>query len=464
MRHNANKSFELLQEQYTLQASSVNMFYRGTDYMFWNDFLNLGWGDFDLSKYVTDSAKHPNDLTSNEIRRTSAWTWVTGDQHLSNFGAWKNRAGVVVWGVNDFDEAVIFDFQMDVWRLAVSIYDHALSNDYTEEQAVSAIIAFTDSYVDTLVGYLGNERAQLFEMTANDATGKLKAFLSDTERANSAAGMLNKFTRVNEHGVREFIKNDKTRLGHVDARTRDAVMKAWTTEGYGATLNRVGWHEIEFSDEYFHVLDIATRVGSGDGSFGSMRLYLLITGGDRLKPDVPNVILDLKLAPEPAMRHTLSKADLAWYNTLFLNEGSRVSLAQRALSTFTDPYTGWIEVDDKILAVRQRSPYKESFDLDMLKNFSEFVEFVQQAAIVTATSHQRGTVGRSPANFKEVIASVLGDKKSRTAWGTKVAAIASGYRQQLVLDYQCFVDWVDLTFPSAAAAALKTGSQNHREL
>ena len=34
--------------------------------------------------------------------------------------------GDVVFGMNDFDEAVIYDFHLDVWRLAVSVYTHAL--------------------------------------------------------------------------------------------------------------------------------------------------------------------------------------------------------------------------------------------------------------------------------------------------------------------------------------------------
>jgi uncharacterized protein (DUF2252 family) len=33
-----------------------------------------------------------------------------------------------VLGVNDFDEAVVYDFQIDIWRLAISMYDHSLSN------------------------------------------------------------------------------------------------------------------------------------------------------------------------------------------------------------------------------------------------------------------------------------------------------------------------------------------------
>ena len=48
--------------------------------------------------------------------------WITGDQHVSNFGAWRNRHGAIVFGINDFDEAVVYDFQIDIWRLAVSMY------------------------------------------------------------------------------------------------------------------------------------------------------------------------------------------------------------------------------------------------------------------------------------------------------------------------------------------------------
>ena len=122
--HNANKSADVLEAQFSMQASSLNMYYRGVDYMFWRDFLRHGWGDFDLAKYLAlgkPTTGPRGHEVQNEIIRTSAWTWITGDQHLSNFGAWRNRAGEVVFGVNDFDEAVIFDFQMDVWRLAVSI-------------------------------------------------------------------------------------------------------------------------------------------------------------------------------------------------------------------------------------------------------------------------------------------------------------------------------------------------------
>jgi uncharacterized protein (DUF2252 family) len=41
----------------------------------------------------------------------SMWTWVTGDQHLINFGACFQH-GELVFSVNDFDEAAIYDFPL----------------------------------------------------------------------------------------------------------------------------------------------------------------------------------------------------------------------------------------------------------------------------------------------------------------------------------------------------------------
>ena len=61
---------------------------------------------------------------------------------------------------------------------------------------------------------------------------------------------------------------------------------------------------------------------------------------------------------------------------------------------------------------------------------------------MTATSHTRGSVGRSPAQFKEVIGALLGDATARDAWAQRVAETAARYRAQVLLDYDCFRGWV----------------------
>ena len=43
-----------------------------------------------------------------------------GDIHLENFGVWRDHEGRLVWGVNDFDEAALMPYTLDLARLATS--------------------------------------------------------------------------------------------------------------------------------------------------------------------------------------------------------------------------------------------------------------------------------------------------------------------------------------------------------
>ena len=47
-------------------------------------------------------------------------------------------------------QAAINDFQLDVWRLCVSIYNHAISNNLGRPIAEASIMTFTSAYVATL--------------------------------------------------------------------------------------------------------------------------------------------------------------------------------------------------------------------------------------------------------------------------------------------------------------------------
>ena len=45
---------------------------------------------------------------------------AVGDLHVENFGTWRDTDGRLVWGVNDFDEASLFPYTLDLVRLATS--------------------------------------------------------------------------------------------------------------------------------------------------------------------------------------------------------------------------------------------------------------------------------------------------------------------------------------------------------
>ena len=124
---NGGVSQDFLKEKYIAQSVDPNVFYRATALIFWKDFGSQHaqrWGE-DQSKSINleelvllDEATYEDGTPLSPL---STWTWITGDQHLSNFGAWRNRGGEVVFSVNDFDEAAIYDFHIDVLRISVSI-------------------------------------------------------------------------------------------------------------------------------------------------------------------------------------------------------------------------------------------------------------------------------------------------------------------------------------------------------
>ncbi|SDA26122.1 DUF2252 family protein [Sphingomonas sp. NFR15] len=43
-----------------------------------------------------------------------------GDTHLENFGTWRDGEGRLVWGANDFDDAAVMPWPLDIVRLAAS--------------------------------------------------------------------------------------------------------------------------------------------------------------------------------------------------------------------------------------------------------------------------------------------------------------------------------------------------------
>ena len=447
----AHKSDEELRSTYATQSTDSNFFYRATANLFWNDFVTNNWANKTVATLK---------LPENILNPKSTWTWVTGDQHLSNFGAWRNRNNEVVFSVNDFDEAAIYDFQVDVLRIAVSICNHAITNGLSNKEVDHALRVFSDSYVDTVVSYVGNEDALLFELTPDTAYGVLQSFLKKVERNKSAKGQLQKFTQVNAEGIRQFIKgpvdtpDENTNLAAVPASIQEKIRGAFSPTYYGATMMKLGWHVRQWNSDYFEVLDVAERVGSGVGSLGVDRYYVLLKGTDGLLgeegEDGTAVILDVKEQPLAAVERVLSANDAAWYKVMFSNAAARVVEAQRHLTSYVDPFTGWLMLPDehnglRPFNVRQRSPWQNSINLDSLTRPDDFNDFIAQIAVATATSHVRGTVAKAPAQFKDVIYSIFMEKKSnKKKWGKQVANLAKAYHEQVLLDYECFRAYVQV--------------------
>ena len=120
-------------------------------------------------------------------------------------------------------EAAIYDFQVDVLRIAVSVCSHAFTNGLEAKDVHDVLRAFTDMYVETLINYVGSDRELLYELTPRTASGSLKTFLTNLRDDKSGRQMLEKFTEKDSNGVRYFILGDKTNLVKVSAEVEQAI-------------------------------------------------------------------------------------------------------------------------------------------------------------------------------------------------------------------------------------------------
>ena len=71
---------------------------------------------------------------------------AVGDVHLENFGTWRDAEGRHVFGVNDFDEAAVMPWPLDLLRLLTSAL---LTNDQTDKELARSIaVQLLQSYTD----------------------------------------------------------------------------------------------------------------------------------------------------------------------------------------------------------------------------------------------------------------------------------------------------------------------------
>lgn len=76
---------------------------------------------------------------------------AVGDLHLENFGTWRDTEGRLVWGINDFDEAVALPWTQDLLRLTASAH-LAITEEHLSLSGGRATRAILDGYHDAITG------------------------------------------------------------------------------------------------------------------------------------------------------------------------------------------------------------------------------------------------------------------------------------------------------------------------
>ncbi|WP_163833090.1 DUF2252 family protein [Spartinivicinus ruber] len=340
------------------------VFFRGTNHIYWHDVSR----DWRISLYGG---------------RPETQVWLQGDAHVYNFGALHDHYDRVYYGMDDFDDAIIADYQFDLWRLASSLVLDLQQRDYYQQDfAEEAIKLLGSAYLQGIVASEADDSTIYIE----NAAKPIRKFLQKVHKNNTRLSMLEKWTTP-----------DLNHFNYTNAKLIE-LSDHVKTNLTGALLD---YHRCQQSvtqnfTSRFEVLDLVKRVKAGMGSLGNQRFYALIQGPT---PE-ENIILDIKQQQQPAAIRCFSKIEQNWYNSQFTNEGQRHANAYSAIAEHPDAWLGWLNYNDEVYSVRERSPFKKDFPTHKLFKPKHYLTIAEVWGEILGKEHARGSIQVQEPNHR----------------------------------------------------------------
>ncbi len=409
--NNQDIAGEHRRQKFEKMAASPYAFYRGSNHLYWEDFYN----DWRISFFGGTA---------------ETLTWINGDAHIYNYGAYSNHYGEAIFCMDDFDDAIVADYQFDLWRMAISILLDCRENGVFGEVAEKkALNTFAKSYLKEITSYKPGEADEEVHYTRKTSKKLLKRFLKKVEKKKNRLKMLNKWTVV-ENGTRRFdLASDRLEaLGNEEFKT---LSEAFTN--YQSSIN----FEFDDTPKHFQIKDIVRRIKSGTGSLGADRYYILIEGDTDAHDD--DVILDVKEQGKPPLYRHMNKSEKNEYDQVYPHEGERHAKATFALAEHPDKYLGWLSLGEKEFSVKERSPYKSDFPTNKLDTADSLCFMAEIWGTILACRHKRasfilnGEAHEMPKKMKEL---AKGRKKDFCKF---VSSVAIQYALRVNQDYDYFL-------------------------
>ncbi|MFY0654641.1 MAG: DUF2252 family protein [Cyclobacteriaceae bacterium] len=398
-------------EKFKKMSESAYAFYRGSNHLYWEDFYN----DWRINAFGGTS---------------STLTWLNGDAHIYNYGAYSNHYGEAIFCMDDFDDAIVADYQFDLWRMAISLLLDCRNNGVFGETAQKqALSRFIEGYLGEMTTHKDDDPYNEVHLTKKTSKGLVKKFLKKVEKKRSRVKMLNKWTVV-ENDKRRF-KVDVEKLEKISLEEYQKVEDAFMN--YRSTLESHFEHE----ELHFKIKDIAKRVKAGTGSLGAARYYILLEGDTMSLDD--DVILDMKEQGKPPLYRHMNKIEKQEYDRTFPNEGERHARAYRALAEHPDRYLGWISMDQTNFSIRERSPFKCDFPSHKLEKKEELLLMSDVWGRLLASRHKRASYVLN-SNAHEMPYEIKQRTKNKESdFKGLVFSVALQYADRVAKDYECFL-------------------------
>ena len=404
---------EYREAKFKKMSASPYAFFRGSNHLYWADFYN----DWRFSLFGG---------------REETLTWINGDAHIYNYGAYADHYGEAIFGMDDFDDSIVADYQYDLWRMSISITLDCRNNGrFGLQEQTKALKKFTEAYLSEITTYEADDIHKEALLTSKTASGILKEFLDKVERKKSRKKMLSKWTI--EKGRERKFNLDCKKLEKLTE--REYKFLAGVMEDYKNTLS----HDFSDKDEgYFQVKDIARRLWSGTGSLGMDRFYILLEG-DR-STDEDDIILDVKALDKPPLYEHMPAAEQQAYDEVFNHEGQRYVEAFTALTEHPDKYLGWLKYNGKIFSVREKSPFKADFPSEEMEKEDELYFMAATWGKLLATRHERAShrLNNDPYAFPKKMNQLIENKHEQFV--KMVSDLSFNYADCVYQDWNSFLE------------------------
>ncbi|MDQ6695645.1 MAG: DUF2252 domain-containing protein [Chloroflexota bacterium] len=380
--------------------------------------------------YRGSAALYYADVSRDEdpfLNEKTSRIWIQGDLHAENFGTYMNSEGVLVFDVNDFDEAYVAPFTWDIKRLVASLALVGFQKALSDDDIGQMIETVARTYMAQVARFAHKEHADSFALTLANTQGKLLDFLHET-RLCTRPELLNEFTTI-ENYDRRFTINDKMRK--VDDETKQKVEAAFTD--YLKTIP----DSKRFSRISYNIKDVATLRGAGIGSAGLPSYNVLVEGPTQALEN--DIIIYMKQAQVASPSRVVDDPAAKAY---FLHDGHRTVLSQRALQAYSDRWLGYTTLNDLGQLVAEASPYTSDLDWTDINDRESILELLgylgQAVAKIHCVSDNDSDLTLVPFSVDEALHEVLlGHENS---FADEMLAFGHHYGAVVRKDYELFVD------------------------
>jgi len=332
-------------------------------------------------------------------------TLVCGDLHFENFGAFKGDNRLCYFDINDFDDACVAPFTVDIVRFLACIKVAADGLLLDSAQSARLERSFLDAYTAAI------EDGKPRWMERSLATGVFRKLLRRAMN-RTRPELLDRFSTA----------ADGERSIRIDGRRTLALHR-----GEAKALRRFikGFSRAAVKPSFFRLVDASRRI-AGNGSLGLPRYLLLLRG--RGSPD-GNFALDLKFAASSAVAHWWGKPQPPWSS-----EAERIVGIQRRMQAIPPAMLAAVSFEQRPFVLKELQP-----SIDRL-NFADWRgrprrirESVQGMGHVAAWAHLRGCAHYSSANV-EVLQAYVAAKP----WRTRAVKLADAAAKSMRRAWQLY--------------------------